>query len=141
MSTLQHCVRQYVAPESVLLVLVVLLLVLLITLLFSITISFTSIRLIIFSVVFGFKLQQYPGQGRESGGGGQVPPNFMAQWQWDGYACAPPPQILAITRHVNIFAPPPRKKSFPRPWRYRNLVGTKSKGILRLDPKVVRSAT
>ena len=50
--------------------------------------------------------------GAEAGQGGQFPPPPPKKErnlsQWNGYACGPPPPILAITRHVNIFAPPPR---------------------------------
>ena len=51
-------------------------------------------------------------RGEGKGGNCPPPPNFLSQG--DGYAC-PPPYILAITRHINIFAPPPKKKSFPSP--------------------------
>ena len=49
-----------------------------------------------------------------AGGGGHCPPTFCLNGM-DRSMPVPPPQILAITRHINIFAPPKKKKSFPRP--------------------------
>ena len=57
---------------------------------------------------------------REPGGGKGVncpPPNFLSQW--DGYACAPP-KIWQSLGMSTLLPPPPRKKSFPRPWLLRS---------------------
>ena len=63
------------------------------------------------------------GRGAGVGGGGQggqLPPNFLSQW--DGYACAPPLKfgILGVsldtrrdTRRINTFAP--QEKIVPAP--------------------------
>ena len=66
----------------------------------------------------------WPG-AREPGGGAIAPPNVLSQW--DGYACAAV-LLLKFGNHyayINTFAPrpppPPRKKSFPRPWVWHKL--------------------